>query len=220
MIGVTVCVNYSHLLHLVIDRWSAGLDKLIVVTSSEDEGTHELCSYRRNVIVINADDILFGSGASFNKGGALNMAASFAVRIASDWVSVFDADILPPEGWQAQVDGLTIGNLYGSFRYKKSGEREPDPDYEWPGYFWIFHSSDTHIPSPIFTSWKHAGNYDTIFHKNWPNENKVRLDLRLTHLSVPGKNWWGVGNENKMREMYEERARRGGMTHYDHESIS
>ena len=161
-------------------------------------------------------DLFYADGAAFNKGRALDWAFAGA-DIKGEWVCIFDADIIPPDDWAAGMSTLQVGTLYGAPRLQDGKFPIPDPPYEMPGYFWLFHTSDPHLPrNPTFTSWHHAGNYDTVFKDCWPAERRVKLPFWLNHIGAPGRNWFGLGNEQRMAEMYRQRAAKGG---YRHEAV-
>jgi len=216
MIGITVSVGYADKLRQTLLTWQKGLDLVYVITDDNDNDTAEVAEVIE--AVTHRTSVFYDNGATFNKGGAMDeLIKFFPVMEYSGWVCVFDADILPPVNWHECMSTLEVGNLYGAPRYQDGVKYIPDPPYEMPGYFWIFHTDDPHLPhNPTFTSWKHAGNYDTVFKDNWPAEKRVKLPLRLNHIGQPGRNWWGIGNEGKMKDMYMERAIKRG---YEHERV-
>lgn len=219
MIGITVSVGYAEELAQTLPVWLESMLHIVVITDTKDKETERVGNFFSNRVECLKTDSFYENGATFNKGKALDGAyrALLSTLPVKSWVCIFDADILPPKDWFEQLPPLEIGNLYGAKRWQNGEVLIPDPPYEMPGYFWIFHTDDPHLPkNPTFTSWKHAGNYDTVFKDNWPAAHRIKLDLKLNHIGQPGKNWWGKGNEHKMQEMYRERLAKRG---YQHERV-
>lgn len=206
--GLTVSVNYAAELKQGLPAWRKICDRIVVVTDTKDTDTPAVAS--ENKCETFRTDVFYENGATFNKGSALEQARH---TIQPGWVIVFDADIIgPPElPWDMMVPGY----LYGARRQLENGVilRE----YEWPGFFWAFHTSDHHLPNPWWTGWKHAGCYDSVFERNWPRDDKVRLPLVLLHVGSPGRNWHGKGNRDGMEQMFAERRKHGGS--WQHEAI-
>lgn len=229
MLGVTVCVNYSGLLRHTLPSWIAGLGvtECLVVTDLHDRKTVEVAE--QNGAELHRTDRFYQAGAAFNKGGALAEAfASYSILERHEWICLFDADIMPPPLWHWGLETLEPGCLYSASRWQADALSDvPRHDLkqiqEGPdglcGYFLLFHSSDLHVPQPpepVFTSWQHAGNYDTVFTTRWPTERYRYLPLRMIHIGTE-RNWWGVDWPDAMEAMYRERRRRGGT--YDHEAV-
>ena len=215
MIGLTVCVNYAAELAVTLPVWRDSLESLVVVTIADDRDTMQLCL--RAGVGVYRTDAFTRDGAAFNKGRAMNEAIG-SMLTRPQWLCVFDADILPPADWRAATAGIEAGNLYGAARWQDGITPISDPPDEMPGFFWLFHTRDLHLPrDPTFTSWQHAGNFDTVFKDHWPPANRIKLSIRLNHLGQPGQHWHGRGNRQKMLDMYAERERRGG--DWRHEAI-
>ena len=206
--GLTISVGFSVELSQTLPRWKRFCDRIVVATDASDRDTWRVvesipgCDLHRT-------DVLYANGASFNKGAALEEARH---RLHGDgWVLVFDADILPPDviPW----DMLVPGNLYGAPRMGDRGQLIPDGGL--PGYFWMFHQSDPVLrESPWFSSWKHAGCYDSVFERRWPREKRIRLPFTVTHLGETGTHWWGRGKTQAMLDMLAERKVKRS---YEHE---
>lgn len=221
--GITVCVGYADQLRQILPSWLPGLTDLLVVTSPDDASTIELVHQTpgTRLFITNA---FYVSGASFNKGRAMTHAACALPEFSGKpgWVCIFDADICPPAGWHEDLT-LQPGNLYSAPR-KQASRVLPEerwkackliPDREFAGYFWIFHTADRNMPEyPFWSSWIHAGNYDTEFQARWPDCAKKHLPFSVLHIGQPGSNWWGIGKKQKMKDMYKTRADKGT---YEHE---
>lgn len=210
-------VGYSKKLKIGLPLWLQGCDQIYVVTDKNDKETYSITKLSKKIFLYSTE-VFYEKGASFNKGKALNEIYEL-LNIKSKWMCIFDSDIVPPKKWnETIIPFLKFGNLHSAPRFQDGEKFIPDNPYEMAGYFWIFHSEDPHIPRcPTFTSWKHAGNYDTIFRNNWLRSERTILPLKLNHIGNPGKNWWGIGNTEKMTKMYEERRKRNG--DYMHESV-
>lgn len=211
--GMVVCVNYSDLLARSIDRWHVGLDRLLVVTDTKDQATHELC--RKHSIEVYKTDIFYANGAKFNKGAALSEAAvATRYRHYADWLMTFDADIVPPVNWRSEVvrQNLQFGKLYGASRYwvpEHSSEFVVHPHRKMPqgwvlGFFMIFHSQDCYAKhDPLFDMfWPHAGCYDTTFCRRWPKGDQVILPIQTIHLGEERTHWAGRGKSHVLNSEF------------------
>lgn len=208
--GITTCVGYAGLLEQGIARWKAGLDRVAVMTSPADSDTVDLC-VRERVTAIST--VAFKrDGAAFNKAAA--MEDGLALSVPNDWVLFFDADIVPPPDWRAQLESHapTPGNLYGARRIKDT--RRAIWDGELAGFFQLWHVSDPVAQDrPLLGSWQSAGSYDSEFMFRWEPERRIILPLAMVHLGEDGRNWCGVGNSAGMERLIAERRRRGGYRH-------
>lgn len=209
--ALTVSVNYADLLANSIDRWLAGCEKLLIVTSPTDEDTLDLA--RSHDCLVHATDAFYREGAAFNKGLAISEAVE-AFDYLDDWQLLFDADMVPQANWRQIVEAAKPqpGFLYGATRQLENGERFSDRN-EIPGYFQLFHASDTNAQrKPLLdTTWRHAGGMDSEFHQRWPMNRKRWLDMTLIHQGEPGMNWHGRGNYEATARMLMERIRCRGI---------
>ena len=206
IIGITTCVDYSHYLAQGIVKWKNKLDKLIVLTSIRDVSTINLCRNLDINVECHTTDIFYENGALFNKGAALN--AEVGEIIASGyigWILLFDADIIPPDGFTQKLRHIRQGNIYGALR-KINGTVCKEP--EIAGFFQLFHSRDKnvtqlpHIPDQYY----HAGNYDSEFQSRWPREKRIKLDIVCEHLGDT-ENWCGINNPTAMAALREQRRK-------------
>ncbi len=220
--GLTVCVDYAEYLAVSLDRWTAGLASLLVVTTERDHDTISLC--HAHGIRCFITDVFYADGASFNKGRA--MEAARRTMTWADWILLFDADVVPPAEWKGRLKGLDIGYLYGCRRFagtpealEDRGQRGLLGDVAGVGYFQLFHSADpAALDDPLIEChWLHAGNYDNRLMDRWRYRGRVRdLPFRLAHLGER-ENWFGRGHRAEFLAMQAERKRRGGK--WDHERI-
>jgi hypothetical protein len=226
--GITVCVDYSDRLAQTLALWRNGLDGGVVITSTRDQATQDLCS--ANGVPCFCTDVFYVGGAAFNKSGAIDQALAaiegapacllwFVDPHEDEWYLLFDADVVPPADWRSRVEAAQprSGNLYGASRRDSSGGAVRDT--ELAGFFQLFHMSDPAAADrPLLGSWHNASGYDSQFIRRWPLDRRVIIPgLELEHLGEPGQDWCGRGNAAAMLAMRTERARRGG---YQHERIS
>lgn len=223
--GITVSVNYSDLLAVGLDRWHQGLNDLLVVTSTSDQATQDLC--RKAGIDCHVTDVFFANGAKFNKGAALSEAIiAKNWRKDADWMLVFDADMVPPTNWRDVVEAAKpqVGKLYGAPRFalpEKTPLAEclPTKGSSMPlswviGFFSLFNSKDPRVPKdPMFeTHWTHAGNFDTTFSWLWGGQNiqerrqlQEMIPLPLVHLGQQRQHWLGRGKGQELHDLLGQR---------------
>lgn len=210
----TICVDYAPQLARSLSLWAAGCDRLLVVTAERDAATRELCEQHGVPVLLT--DVFWDRGAKFNKGAGISAGFDhLQSERPSEWHLFFDADIIPPPDWHAQLEKhrVTPGRLYGSDRFLENGRLIREG--ELAGCFHLAHASDPAMAvRPIVdTHWTHAGNYDSTFQCRWPNSLRVKLPLRMTHVGDPFRNWCGVGNAAGMGELWAARRRHGGWQH-------
>ncbi len=199
--GLVTCVGavYAAQLARSLPVWLDTLDSLTVVTAPGDPDVLPVLALHRarpNLRVVETD-LFSRHGAHFNKGAALSHA--LAQMRPEDWVLHFDADILPSPTWRAVAEPLLEpGNLHGADRWFENGRLIHDTPFP-AGYFQLWHVDDPRAQlRPLFdVHWGHAGNYDTFFLERWPEAARRKLEIRLTHLGAPRRNWFGVGRRDK-----------------------
>lgn len=220
--ALTVCVGYSDFLEKSLACWIRNCDRIIIVTDLDDEQTPNLIvehdspkvdCYRTNKF--------YQNGATFNKAAAIcwaieshGMTGCDCAPWLNDWQLFFDSDIIPQGNWREVFEqhAPQIGNLYGAKRYLEDGNMFNEN--ELAGYFQIFHATDEHVfgRNPLLqTNWAHAGGYDSEFHQRWEEREKIYLPIRLVHQGLPGENWWGKGQIEKMEYMKQKRRECDGI---------
>jgi hypothetical protein len=227
--GLTVCVEYAEFLAVGLFRWLDSLESLTIVTAPHDEETRALARVDPRIAIV-VTDLFYRDGAAFNKGRAMEAARQGMPW--TDWILLFDADVVPPADWGRQVAAAHPDPqaLHGAYRF--DGDRhdlddrgQPSCAHDVPGvgYFQLFHSADPHVQtapgeSLIDTQWRHAGNYDNRLMDRWRSAGiRVRaLPFRLAHIGER-ENWFGRGTREAFLAMQAERRRRGGR--WDHETI-
>jgi hypothetical protein len=91
--AVTVCVDYSDYLAWTLPAMRQTFDRLVVVTSPEDERTKHLCTFY-NVKCVTTDTF-YKNDSKFNKAAGINVGLDHLQR--DGWIVHLDADIwLPP----------------------------------------------------------------------------------------------------------------------------
>ena len=215
--GLTVSVDYADLLAKSLPLWFQGCDKLLVVTTARDKATIDLCS-NYDGILVHITDAFYRYGAVFNKGLAISEAIE-VFDYLDDWMLLFDADVIPTQGWRGIVEtsGIQPGNLYGARRVMEDGTGNPHDNWELPGYFQLFHATDQNVQRrPLMDcSWIHAGGFDSEFQARWTREHKHRLSLTLTHQGQHGRNWFGRFNTQQMDKLLEDRRKVGRLADYE-----
>ena len=240
IVGITVCVNYADLLERSIERWVAGLNKLIVVTTPTDKATIALCE-KHNVETFKTT-AFYLDGAKFNKGRAIMDAYRYLNLPRTRWLLLFDADIVPPIDWKEQLIALrpTPGNLYGARRYQIP-EKAPltctsklMPQSWVIGFFMLASVGDSklwHDGIMLDETYTNAGCYDTDFSKRWERQipfdkkwdpdkpvvgKQVILPISFIHLGEERQNWVGRGNAAGMQELLNDRIKHGGKWSHEH----
>lgn len=203
MRGITVSSGYGDLLRITLPLNMRFLDECVVVTSSGDKETQDICAAIPNVRMHITDDF-WSFGARFNKG--LCVEQSFDVLGRHGWIAIWDADIIFPEEFVEHMDvsKLEIGKLYGMPRRILLDPKQWHPGYNWgrthrtvdrdiPGYLQCFHADDPHITQlPWYdVTFAHAGGGDGYFASRWPRECKVKFDTNVLHLGPRDANWFG-----------------------------
>jgi glycosyltransferase involved in cell wall biosynthesis len=202
--ALVVSVDYAPELARSIDRWLTGLASLVVVTCARDEATIALA--RARGARLHVTEAFYEDGAYFNKWRALQQAR--ALLPAGDWHAFIDADVVPPDEWQTQLEAAepTVGTLHGARRVDEHGALIHDA--ELAGFFHLFHSSDPRAAHPLERDWLHAGNGDSAFLRRWPRRLQRLLPLTLVHLGEPRRNWCGKGNDAALEEILARRRAR------------
>jgi hypothetical protein len=90
--AVTVSVNYSDFLEVVIPENKKQFDKWIIVTDTKDLATKELCDLH-GITCIQTDSF-YANGATFNKWAGLNEGLALIDQDA--FVAIIDGDIALP----------------------------------------------------------------------------------------------------------------------------
>lgn len=205
--GLTVCVDYADLLAQSIGLWLPSLTSLTVVTTERDEAS-KLLALTRGAL-LHVTDAFYRNGAAFNKGAAMEEARRSMPW--SDWILFFDADIVPPADWLAQVEAANpqAGKLYGARRMMDDGTIKRESG-EIAGFFMLFHSTDPRAAEGVPCDWRHAGGYDSDFQLRW-GADRVWTPLTVRHVGAAGRNWYGRGNAGAMDALIAKR-RRGDRT--------
>jgi hypothetical protein len=98
--ALTVCVSYADIAKYTLPALRRQVDRLIVVTTPDDQATHQLC-HRLNLETVETDDY-YRHGDNFNKGRAIEHA--LAMLQHDDWVLHIDSDIHLPDDFRESLD--------------------------------------------------------------------------------------------------------------------
>lgn len=229
--AISVCVHYSDLLAKSLSLWHVGCDRLVIITSSKDAATQELC--RKYNVECFVTDVFWENGAKFNKAAAMAQCVlKLKLREGADWLLTFDSDIVPPDNWRGLMETarLNPGKLYGAYRYQQpENVARPVVDYKakmkqgWVlGFFCAFHNSDRRLPplkDPLFEiDHPHAGNYDTAFTRRWTAFDQVMLPIPMIHLGEERAHWTGRGKKGELQKEFF--AKRRHIEDWQHERMT
>jgi hypothetical protein len=218
--AVIVCVNFSDILDYTLGWAAQEVDRVVVVTSSDDKATQAVCEKVGVECVVS--DRYKGRGVKFDKGAMVN--DGLAVLERDGWVLLMDCDIMLPYAFKKGLDtkGLRIDTLYGVRRIDVVGARDilqavacgwaskliwevpPRPDMGVTfiggvegvvpiGFFQLFHSEAFRLYPE---GHKTAGESDVLFACGWDAEHRVVWDdAYVLHLSTQkkpmGLDWGG-----------------------------
>lgn len=231
MKALTVSVGYADLLAITLPHVAALCDRVLVITSPDEQATAEVCGEFANVDVFRTDAFYRGR-ATFNKGLAIEEGLDVLGR--TGWLWLWDADIVLPDWLEIHDEGgrLVFRHAAGSAVCSPDGLYVPrrrfcirPADYhgqidwtrwalsteqEHAGFCQFFHADDPALSlrRPWYgTQWQHAGGCDSEFLTLWPAERRHWLPFEVLHLGEPGINWW-AGDRQRAHAMYAERKRR------------
>ena len=196
--ALTVCVDYDDLLAVTLPRAIPYFERILVITSWDDEATASLVRSFGGNVELYQTDAFYAANAVFNKGAAVE--EGFDVLGREGWVCVFDADIVMPSR-------LDLSHLDPSCIYAPRRRELRDPslfndlldwtslpllrDIKTAGYFQLFHAS-----APVLrirpwygTDWIHAGGCDDDFAQKWPSHQRCVLPFEVLHLGPTFTNW-------------------------------
>jgi hypothetical protein len=194
-----VSVEFDDLLAITLPKNARHFERILVVTSPEDEATRAVAARVPNAQTYSTDAFC-RHGASFNKG--LAFEEGFDVLGREGWLVAWDADVVMPD--EMDLAGIEIGHLYSprrrmcrnlaDYRGQTDWTRWPvQGDREHAGYFQLFHALDPVLRErPWYgIDWKHAGGSDSDFQAKWPKRKRRRLPFEVLHLGVEHLNWHG-----------------------------
>lgn len=201
---VIVSVNYNDYLLVSLNNNRKYIDKITVVTSSEDFMCQKICEMYKVKCVIT--DIMYEGGAKFNKGKAINEGIKSIEN--PDWILLMDSDIVIPEELIKVINGtkLDINYLYGTSRimcegyerykdYRNGnvslydlGKTENSAGY---GFFQLFNIKSPNIDrmNPFPTVSDDASWSDLIFRDKFTKRGKI--EYPVIHLGESYINWFG-----------------------------
>ena len=186
--GVVVCVEFDDFLGVTLPRNKKHFSTNLVITSPKDVATQAIA--KANQCRCFVTDAFYDEGAMFNKGLAIEKAIS--TLDVPGWFCFWDADIVMPKSIQEEYD---TGCLYTPYRRSLENPLDFNDDlnwetvtsigpkeYEFPGYFQLFHS-DGAGPRPWYPiTWRHAGGYDSDFQRKFKRGRLRRPSFEVLHL--------------------------------------
>lgn len=209
---ITVCVNYSDILEICVQKNIKSIDNWFIITSSQDIATQNLCQkYNLKCYVT---DVFYENNCNFNKSAALNELInnlhSNKTLDNFDCILLLDADIILNDAIDTFISYVSTNNidnakelLYGCSRkifnsqedYMNNNGRLEHTDFI--GYFQLFFISkiknDLNSNKLIFHGNTNASRYDDIFRdKYWPRKTQRQyLKSVVYHLGPIATNWDG-----------------------------
>jgi len=113
--AITVCVNYSDFLAETVKYNLNHFDRWVIVTTSDDTKTIELCR-KWNLQVVTTNEFTRGGPRPFNKGRGISLGLNYLS--GNSWVLHLDADIVLPQQFRQMLDVAHLDPtcLYGCDR--------------------------------------------------------------------------------------------------------
>ena len=161
--GVIICVEYSDFLASTIIHNKQYFDDLVVVTSTTDEATRNLCEHMYVKCI--QTDCFYENGDKFNKAKGINVG--LAALSKKDWVIHLDADIYLPPLTRSILERIDLNPefIYGI-------DRMMCPSYqEWQKYL--------EAPKPI--------------HEGWIYVHPTRFPMGVRIAEYMNKGWEPIG---------------------------
>ena len=210
--GVVCCVNYADYFKYSLESAVGVFTKLYVVTDTNDKATEELCR-KYDFVELIKTDVFYRGGSFFDKGAGINLGLSKIGTNKSNWVLIFDADIVFPPYFKRYMDtrSLNTTTLYGAIRhfaetpeefdsYKSSGRdftalpKAYSPRGMPIGYFQLFNSlnfkSSKIGNQPYPEHHRDASHSDLLFSGKFKKKTTLK-SVRVVHLGEIEQNWQG-----------------------------
>jgi len=179
--AIITCWNYSDFLAETLPWNLPHVDRLVVVTDHNDEGTQAVCA-KWSVECVTTD-AFSEKGEAFNKGSGINIGLQ-AIR-QQGWIMQMDADVVLPVQFRNMLDkvGLQRDYIYGAERVnvvtferwhqlKTQLREEPQFTYRY------LVTTDPDLPIGANLVHKHYGwcpiGYLQLWHSKYMHENNLR----------------------------------------------
>lgn len=208
--AVIISVNYSDILKISLEENQHIFDNIVIVTSSKDKNTQNLCKKYKNCKVV-VTDCFYDNGSSFNKGKGINIG--YENLIYKDWVVNLDSDIVLLKNFKQLFFNSKIDKekLYWSkriiFPEKKDWDlflstgkcNPPKSEEDAIGFLQIFNYNSKvfrllkkyNNNKPYFEFSCDASNSDLFFKNKWQPTMRKMLKIPCYHLGEYEKNWAG-----------------------------
>ena len=199
MLAVTVSVNYSDILELILPQNGRFFESWIIITTPEDEKTHKVVanSGLKNIELMYFD--FKKGGHKFNKGGAIRMCQqTLASRKYNGDVLVLDSDIYLPNEFDKILASIGVVNdvLYTPklrhdfYSHENFLRNRIDKVYHRShlsdGFFHLYKFQ----PHLLYNNSDSAAKCDEEFVKLFRRGQKIEC-LTVAHFGRDGVNWDG-----------------------------
>lgn len=202
--ALVTCVDYADYLAQTLPCLLEQVDRVVVVTTPDDDATAEVVAKHDRVELVQTD-AFYRNGDLFNKGAAINEGLQ---RLSvNTWTLLIDADTAILGGIPIPADRQAI---YGARRLRVCGPVQWEhvkrlhalhleelhsnmgPAGYFPyGFFQLYYRDEQTLGYP--ENLTDASESDYAFAMRW--SRRVQLDMRVAHLEMPdarpGINWQG-----------------------------
>jgi hypothetical protein len=199
MITITVSVNYSDILNVILPQNYKFFEKWYIITSPADKDTLDVIQKYNyaNVCVVYYD--FYRSGRKFDKGGAIrHCQKNYIPNSYNGLILILDSDIYLPDHFMEIINSIDVtdGTLYGTnarydyYTYEHFAQNIIDFNYPWArefqGYFQLYKYKVNFLYNESYNCAECDLNFLQHFH------TKQILDaLEVKHLGERGCNWNG-----------------------------
>lgn len=204
MIAITVSVNYSDILNLILAQNQKFFEKWIIITSLDDTATIKLI---KESGFNNIDLVYFNfkiGKNQFNKGGAIKTVQSTIKE--GETILILDSDIYLPDNFlETLPKNIERDTIYGVNQrldyhtYKNYLSKKCDYKFidatrkyrHWVGFFQLYCASEKYI----YRDSEDCSKSDITFMHSFLNRIIIK-DLTVTHFGKNGVNWKGRDGNN------------------------
>lgn len=158
---VTVSVDYSDFLVHTLESNYKLFDKWVIVTSTKDKATQELCAqYSDKNVVCVVTDVFYDNGAAFNKYAGINKGLELVDPDA--WALFLDSDIALHYETRRVLEHISLQEdcLYGIDRLNCSGYAKWEAYKNGKGMLqenWLLHTQGLDLGARLVHHYGHQG---------------------------------------------------------------